>query len=99
MDYHDIKILHWNANVISNISHAKQFEYLLERQNIIASVNETHLKANHRIAFKNYLIYRNDRDYLRGGGVALFVRRSIKHKLLPVSPIHLIENIYGNMNK
>lgn len=90
----NIKLFHWNANGITNSSHARQLEYLLERENIlIASLNETHLNETHKLFFKNYFIYRNDRQNSRGGGVALIVRRSVKHKLLPISTTQKIENL------
>lgn len=89
-----LKILHWNANGISTFSNLMQFECLLERENIhIASLNETHLKENHKTYFKNYRIYRNDRHDTRGGGVALVVHRSVKHKLLPIVNTLKLENI------
>lgn len=92
--HRDLRILHWNANGITTFSHLAQFEYLLENEKIhIASLNETHLNANHKTYFKNFIIYRNDRENSRGGGVALVVRRSIKHKLLPICATNKIENL------
>lgn len=62
-----IKMLHWNANGISNFSHLKQFEYLIESHNVdIASVNETHWNENHKPYLRNYFIYREDREGARG---------------------------------
>lgn len=93
-NYNGIKILHWNANGITTYSHLLQFEHLLERENIhIASLNETHLNENHKTYFKNYLIYRNDRQDSRGGGVAIVVRRNVKHRLLNIINTGGIENI------
>lgn len=87
-------ILHWNANGITNFSNLKQFEYLLEKENIqIASLNETFFKENHRPFFNNFYLYRNDRTHARGGGVALLVRRSLQHKLLPLTKTTIIENL------
>ena len=75
MTYHNsnvFKMLHWNANGISNKSKLTQFELLLERENInIASLNETFFTDEHKPYFKNYFLYRNDRTDSRGGGVAL----------------------------
>lgn len=89
-----LKLFHWNANGISNFSHLKQLEFLLEREHIqIASLNETYFNENHKPYFKNYYIYRSDRQGARGGGVALIVRKSIQHKLLSVISTHKIENI------
>lgn len=77
-----LKILHWNAHGISNISHFKQFEYLLETEEIhIASLNETHFNEKHKSYLQNYFIYRNDREGTRGGGVALIVHKKYSIRL------------------
>lgn len=90
----NLKLFHWNANGISNYAHITQLEYLLEREHIhIASLNETHWKDHHKVYLRNYFIYRNDRISVNGGGVALLVHKSIKHKLLNVINTHSIENI------
>lgn len=87
-------ILHWNANGISNFSHLKQLECVLEREQIqIASINETYFNEKHKPYLNNYYIYRNDRQNRRGGGVALFVRKTLKHKLLNIIATRKIENI------
>lgn len=97
MDCHnntEFKMLHWNANGISNFSKLKQFELLLERENIkIASLNETFFTEEHKPYFENYCLYRNDRQDARGGGVALLIHRSIKHKNLSLFNTKLVENI------
>lgn len=38
-------------------------------------------------------MYRNDREHIRGGGVAIIIRKNIPHKLLPIVNTNLIENI------
>lgn len=74
----ELRLLHLNANGLSNYSLLKQLECLLECKNVdIASINETFFNENHKTYFKNYVIYRNDRTSSRGGGVALLIRRSI----------------------
>lgn len=90
----DLKIFHWNANSISNFSKLKQLEYVLEKEKVnIASLNDTLFNENSKPYLHNYLIYRNDRQDSRGGGFALLIRRSIKHKQLPHYNTKSIENI------
>ena len=92
--HNEMNLLHWNANGISNYTCQKQLEYILEKKNIkVASLNETYLNETHKVYFKNYVIYRNDRVDSRGGGVALIIRKCIKHKLLPITPTQKIENL------
>ena len=89
-----IKIIHYNCDGITTFSHLVQFENLLEREKIhIASLSETHLNENHKTYFKNYLIYRNVRQNSRGEGVALVIRRSVQHKLLPLLNTRRVENL------
>lgn len=88
------KMLHWNAHGISNYSHLKQLEYILERERVqVASLNETHLNVSHKPYLQNYFIYRNDREGARGGGVALIVRKNLQHTLLNVVNTKKIENL------
>lgn len=87
-------LLHWNCNGISNYSSLKQLELLLERYKIqIASLNETFFSAKQNPFFQNYALYRNDRTDSRGGGVALLIHRTLKHRLLPITKTSLIENL------
>jgi len=89
-----LRILYWNAQGITNISTAKQLELLLFHENIdIVILNETFLKNHHKFFLAGFIIYRNDRQDTHGGGVAIAVKRSIKHKLLPIYQTKKIENI------
>lgn len=88
-----LRILHWNAEGISNLSTAKQLELLLFQENIdVVMLNETLLKDHHKLYLKGYVIHRLDRP-TPGGGVAIAVKHSIKHKLLPTYRTKTIENI------
>lgn len=90
----NVKILHWNANGLTNFANCQQLGHLLEKENIqVASLNETFFKENHNPFFHNYYLYRNDRVHARGGGVALLVHRSLKHKLLPLTATISTENL------
>jgi hypothetical protein len=78
----NLKILNWNANGL-----AKQkaiFSAFLVRHNIdIACVSETHLVANQNFKVSGFNIYREDRIApVASGGVAIFIKRSLKHNSL-----------------
>lgn len=89
----NLKILHWNAQGITNQSKFTQLEYLLESLNIdIALLNETFLNPTNKLSFNNYNILRNDRQS-HGGGVAIFVQKSISYKELPHQKTKNLENI------
>lgn len=56
-------------------------------------LNETFLKANHKFYLPGYIIHRNDRIDTPRGGVAIAVKSSIKHTLLPAYQTKNIENV------
>ncbi|KAG5862499.1 hypothetical protein JTB14_036198 [Gonioctena quinquepunctata] len=73
-----LTMLSWNANGLR--------EKIIELEDLILELNldiifvqETHLK-NVPIGIPNYKMYRKDRLAHRGGGVAIFVKRSLKHE-------------------
>uniref|UniRef100_T1GUW3 Endonuclease/exonuclease/phosphatase domain-containing protein n=1 Tax=Megaselia scalaris TaxID=36166 RepID=T1GUW3_MEGSC len=58
-----IKIVHWNAQGISNISKITELNNLLDNLNIdIVLLNETFLKPNHKFYLNNFNILRSDRE-------------------------------------
>lgn len=89
-----LKLLHWNSQGISTLSAIAQLELVLEKEKIdVALLNETFLNPTKKVFITNFKVYRNDRDQNRGGGVAIFVRRNIRHNLLPLYKTSLIENL------
>lgn len=87
-------MMHWNAQGITNFSVAQQLQILLDKEKIdIVTLNETFLKPQHKFYLANYKIYRNDRDSVHGGGVAIAIRNTIKHKALPLCKTNSIENV------
>jgi exonuclease III len=88
-----LRILHWNAQGVSTLSKQVQLEQLLERKCVdICLLNETFLKDHHKMSMTNFKIYRNDRERF-GGGVAILIRNTIEHTLLPIQDTVKIENI------
>lgn len=94
MDNHKnrLSILCWNAQGIR--SKLTEFFYLLQDINIdICLISETWLNQGHRMATPDYSIYRNDRHGRLGGGVAICIKNSISHRLLPDFKTKTIESI------
>jgi endonuclease/exonuclease/phosphatase family metal-dependent hydrolase len=94
MDNHEEKInlMFWNARSICK----KQIEthnYLIDNNIQIALISETWCKKTDNIKFPNYHCYRLDREGNRGGGVAILIRKEIKHQLLPDLRLTVIESI------
>lgn len=88
-----IKVIHWNAQGITNISKRIQLENLLESFNIkICLLNETFLNPNHNFKLNNYNIIRKDR-YTHGGGVAICIHKSLDFKQMPCNNNNSIETI------
>lgn len=89
-----IKAMQWNAQGTTNFTTIKQIEQLLSQEDIdILCLAETFLKSHHKFYLNGYRVYRNDRENGHGGGVAIVIKNSIKHKLLPICKTALIENI------
>lgn len=91
-----LNVLQWNANGLKN----KIFEFyafLTEKQIDIAFVCETFYKHSDLIpAHPDYINYRFDRNTdnnRASGGVAIFIKRSIKHQLLPKPNTSLLESL------
>lgn len=92
MDYRNsaLKILYWNARSVQNKSF-EIFDYLDNNGIDVALFQETHLKPNHSFSHSNYSSYRLDRLNESCGGVAIAVRRTIRHSLLPSFNLKIIE--------
>jgi exonuclease III len=91
--YHHLKIAHWNANSIS--SKINETYHFIKQQNIdILCVAETHLKEKNTIQKDpEYALYRFDRESRNKGGVAIIIKKSIGHTLLPYFKTKLLEAI------
>lgn len=84
----------WNAQGISNKTKQTQLGLLLGEKSIdICLLAETFLKSHHSFSMRNFIIYRNDRTHQAHGGVALAIRKTIKHKTISPFPTSHIENI------
>lgn len=88
-----IKILQWNAQGITTLSVQQQLQELLDQENVdVVCLAETFLKPNHKFYLNNYIVYRNDRTE-PGGGVAIAIKKTIQHDLLPLIKTSYIENV------
>lgn len=76
-----------------------EFFYFLCNNSVdISIVSETHLSSEVTRSHPDYLKYRLDRkDDVRGGGAAIFVKRSVKHKLLPYPMTEVIEALSSDV--
>lgn len=85
-----LKLMIWNAQGIRGKVH--EFFYFLQKESIdISLVSETRLSNVISCSHPDYFTYRLDRSHGQGGGVAIFVKRNVKHKLLPCPQIQIIE--------
>ncbi|KAL5232760.1 hypothetical protein ACI65C_000170 [Semiaphis heraclei] len=75
----DIKLVNWNANGIKN-KKSTIIEFLSRHKIDIACITETHLINNEPFRITGYNTYRKDRNTTHSsGGVAILIRKSIKH--------------------
>lgn len=87
------KLMNFNAQSIRNKK--QEFFSFISRENIdVCTVSETYLTDGDVCSHPKYFTYRMDRsDGRRGGGVAIFVKRSVEHELLPCPSTKVIEAI------
>lgn len=87
-----LKILALNCQSIRN--KATEIEHYMHKENIdIALYSETWLTNNHKLYFRDYTTYTQDRKDREHGGVAIAIKNTIKHTLNPHCNTHSIENI------
>jgi len=82
----------WNAQSIRG-KKLEFFDFLICEGIDIALVSETWLNQTLNFAHADFTTYRLDRNEGNHGGVAIFVRRSLKHSLLPAFNTQVIETI------
>lgn len=77
----NLLLLNWNSNGISNKSIELQ-QFLEDKQIDIACITETHLTSNKKLFVPGFTIYRRDRPDKAGGGVAVMIRKNIRHRAI-----------------
>lgn len=87
-----LKIVSWNARGI-RYKTDELFQFLDTYEIDICLLCETWLNPNISIRNQHFCCYRYDRHERRGGGVAVLVRKQIRHKLLGRKNTTNIENI------
>lgn len=90
-----LNVLSWNANSIKHKIH-QLYDFLQNEGIDIACIQETMYNINDLTpAHSNYVTYRNDRitDSRASGGVAIIIKKNIKHELLPDQNLSIIESI------
>ena len=89
----EIKLVNWNANGIKS-KKSSLMEFLIRHKIDIACITETHLKNTETFKINGYNIYRKDRDTIHSkGGVAILIKRTIKHHQLTNPELINIEAI------
>lgn len=87
-----LQIFYWNAQGVRRKSD-EFFELLNKKKIDVALLQETFLKSNHELNHRDFICYRLDRMGRRCGGVAILIRRNIKHCQIPTIQTAVIENI------
>lgn len=88
----NLNILAWNCqsirNKLSELNH-----HLIESNIDIAVLCETWLSTHQNIFLQGYTVHRRDRQNGEHGGVAIAIKNSIEHSLLPNIETHVIEAV------
>lgn len=90
----------WNCRGLINLATQANLchQITLEKPHNIIALQETFLKPENKIYFPDYVVHRSERLGGHGGGVALLIRRDIRHKRIKapkVSPMEIVTvNLY-----
>lgn len=88
-----LNVLYWNANGLTDKMLAF-LDYLSTQRVDVACISETFLKPNSKVdSHPDYVIHRFDRVDRPKGGVAIIVKRNLKHELQPSYNTTLMECI------
>lgn len=92
-----INISYWNANSIKDQFH-EHYAFMINNNIHISCLQETMLSQNHTTpSHPSFITHRHDRITPDGqrssGGVAIIIRKNLKHRLLPLPHLHTIEAI------
>lgn len=94
-----LRLLQWNGQGLTTISSSKQLELFLHQNQIdVALLNETFCKDIHKLYLAGYITHRHDRIDGAKGGVAIAIKSSIRHSLLPPYNTKKIENVSISVN-
>ena len=88
-----LKLMHFNCNSI--INKLVEFNELIRYKNIdVGLISETFSKSYHIVEIDNYdIIRRDDPDDIRGGGVAIIIRKNFHYKEMKVPELKSISNV------
>ena len=92
MNNNIIKMALWNSRGVRN-KRDELFQFINSNNIDICLLCETGLNGDHSIKQNNFKCYRYDRQQGRGGGVAILVKKTIPHQLLPLKNTKVIEHI------
>lgn len=87
-----INIITWNSKSIQNKS-LEFFNFMLSNSIHIGLICETWLNSSVILKHQHFNVYRKDRLTTSGGGVAIIIRKGLKHELLAPLKLDLVENI------
>lgn len=90
----NIKVVFWNAQSICNKDKIFEFFNFLNEEHIdVGIVTETWLKYKNKLYDDKYVCYRVDRVDESHGGVAIVIKKNIKHQLMPAIKTKTFETI------
>jgi hypothetical protein len=82
----NLKCLQWNSRGLTK-ARLEEFRNLLNTEDPdLVFLSETYWKPRFTVKFKTYEIFKLDRSTIRGGGVALLVKKSLQAHAIP-SPV------------
>lgn len=89
---HELNVMYWNAQSVQQIKN-ELFDCIIKHNTDITLIQETWLKPNMQLFHPNYTCHRLDRLDRPGGGIAIIVRKSIQHSILPAIKTKAIESL------
>ena len=84
--FKNLKCLQWNSRGLTK-ARLEEFRNLLNTEDPdLVFLSETYWKPRFTVKFTTYEIFKLDRSTIRGGGVALLVKKSLQAHAIP-SPV------------
>lgn len=95
---HTINLLYWNANGLRNKIH-EVYDFMIDNHIDVCCVSETHFNSQTRVpSHPDFTLHRLDREtdediQRAAGGVAIIVRRNLKHSQIESPIVNVLEAI------
>ncbi|KAK9731783.1 Endonuclease-reverse transcriptase [Popillia japonica] len=90
--FSELTVVAWNANGL-NERRAELVQFILDIDADVVMLGETWFRPADKFTIANYAVHRSDRLTGRGGGVAIAIKKHLRHSFLPVPDLRSLEAV------